>query len=213
MQSHVRHDRDSAERIFDAPQIALLVGLSMDSPVAASGLATRPITLFGIAMTGILGSRCLGGMANAVNGWVSPEYFVNIMHWQEISDIWRASIAQGVLEGLGFGVFFSLVFAGGAGIMTGAACRYGFACRHLLGVFAGALVCWATGGLAAIGLASLSPEFYRQAFREVPETFGPMLAYAWVGGSIWGLQLGGLISVVLGLVVLRANWRRELRKV
>ena len=36
-----------------------------------------------------------------------------------------------------------------------------------------------------------------------------MLAYAWVGGSIWGVQLGGLVSVVLGLVVLRANWRRS----
>ncbi len=35
-----------------------------------------------------------------------------------------------------------------------------------------------------------------------------MLRYAWVGGSIWGTELGGLLSVILGVVVLRANWRR-----
>jgi hypothetical protein len=57
-------------------------------------------------------------------------------------------------------------------------------------------------------LATLSPEFYRRTFIGVPVGVRPMLAYAWVGGSIWGLEIGGLMSVVLGLVVLRANWSR-----
>jgi hypothetical protein len=60
-----------------------------------------------------------------------------------------------------------------------------------------------------MGLASLSPDFYRRAFIGVPEEFGEMIRYAWVGGSIWGAQFGGLVSVVVGLVVLRANWRRR----
>jgi hypothetical protein len=34
-------------------------------------------------------------------------------------------------------------------------------------------------------------------------------AYAWAGGSIVGLELGALVSVVVALVVLRANWRRR----
>ena len=72
-----------------------------------------------------------------------------------------------------------------------------------------AYLCWAFGGLAAMGLATLSPDFYRQAFIGVPNEFGAMLRYAWVGGSIWGAELGGLVSVVVGLVVLRANWRRQ----
>jgi hypothetical protein len=66
---------------------------------------------------------------------------------------------------------------------------------------AGAYVGWALGGLAAVGLAAFSPEFYRGAFFGVPAERGPMFRYAWVGGSIWGAEL----------VVLRANWRRARR--
>jgi hypothetical protein len=171
--------------------------------------SVRPLALFGVAMTGVFASAGLGAITNAVNGWVSPLYFITIMRWRGVEDVWRASVAQGIFEGLCFGVFFSLVFASGVGIITRASCSYGFAVRHLLSIVAGAFTCWVIGGLAAMGLASLSSEFYRRAFIGVPEEFGPMLAYAWVGGSIWGLQFGGLVSVVLGLVVLRGDWRRS----
>ena len=177
-----------------------------------TGPPVRPLALFGVAVTGVFASAGLGAVTNAVNGWVSPLYFVTIMRWRGVEDVWRASIAQGIFEGLCFGVFFSLVFTAGVGIITRASCSYGFAVRHLFGIVAGAFVCWVIGGLSAMGLASLSPEFYRRAFIGVPEEFGPMLAYAWVGGSIWGVQLGGLVSVALGLVVLRGNWRRSQRR-
>lgn len=165
-----------------------------------------------LAVSGVLASGLLGGAANAVNGAVSPTYFVNILGWHEIEDVWRASIAQGVFEGLLFGIFFSLLFTVGTGIITGASCSFGFALKHLLGVLGGASVFWALGGLAAMGLATLSPEFYRKTFFGVPKVFEPMLRYAWVGGSIWGLELGGFVSVVVGLVVLRANWRHQFLK-
>jgi len=42
----------------------------------------------------------------------------------------------------------------------------------------------ALGGVVSMGLATLSPEFYPHAVRGAPEDFGPMLRYAWVGGSI-----------------------------
>src|SRR5262249_17143470 len=173
-----------------------------------AGHQPRPLALFAIAVTGVLASACLGAITNAVNGWVSPRYFVTILRWEGVEDVWRASIAQGIFEGLCFGVFFSLLFTAMTGVITRASCSYGFALRHLLGIVAGALVCWAIGGLAGMGLATLSPEFYRRTFIGVPEEVGERLAYAWVGGSIWGLELGGLVCVVLGLVVLRANWRR-----
>jgi hypothetical protein len=169
----------------------------------------RPLALFGIAVTGVFASASLGAVTSAVNGWVSPHYFVTVLGWRGVENVWRASIAQGLFEGLCFGVFFSLVFATGVGIITRASCGYGFAARHLLAIVAGALVCWLIGGTVAMGLAVLSPEFYRRAFIGVPEEFGLMLKYSWVGGSIWGLELGGLLSVVLGLVVLRGNWLRS----
>jgi hypothetical protein len=168
----------------------------------------RPLHLAAIAVTGVLASGLLGATTNAVNGRISPLYFVTILGWHHVADVWRASIAQGAYEGLLFGVFFSLVFTTATGIITGAACPYGLALKHLLGILAGAYFCWALGGLAGMTLASISPEFYRSTFIGVPAQRGPMLGYAWVGGSIWGAELGGLASVILGLVVLRANWRR-----
>ena len=89
------------------------------------------LTLFGIAVTGVFAGASLGAVTNAVNGWVSPLYFVTILRWRGVEDVWRASIAQGVFEGLLFGASFSLVFTVGVGIITRASCRYGFAVRHL----------------------------------------------------------------------------------
>lgn len=172
---------------------------------------TRPLALIGIALTGVLSGAVVGAATNAVNGWVSPGYFVTVLRWDYVEDVWRASVAQGVFEGLCFGGLFALLFTTGVGLITRATCRYGFAALHLLGIVAGSLVCWLLGGLAAIGLAALSPDFYRRAFIGVPREFGPMLRHAWVGGSIWGVQFGGLIAVALGLLILRGNWLRTHR--
>jgi hypothetical protein len=181
----------------------------MSSEMSAIRQQPRPLALAATLVAGVFACGLLGGTTNAINGAVSPTYFMNILHWQWVEDVWRASIAQGVFEGLLFGVFFSLVFAAFTGIMTGASCTFGFAFKHLLGILGGAAVCWVLGGLAAMGLATLSPEFYRRAFIGVPEEFGELLRYAWVGGSIWGVEFGGFVSVVVGLVVLRANWRQR----
>lgn len=169
----------------------------------------RPVALFGVAVTGVVATAFLGALTNSINGYVSPHYFVTVLRWGNVEDVWRASVAQGVFEGLLFGLFFSLVFTFGVGFITRAACTYGFALRYIAGVIAGAFASWLIGGTAAMLLATLSPEFYRSAFIGVPREFDAMLAYAWVGGSIWGVQLGGLVCVALGLVVLRANWRRQ----
>ncbi len=181
----------------------------MSTGVPDVSLPPRPLALAATAVSGVLASGFLGGTTNAVNGRVSPLYFVNVLGWYDVDNVWRASIAQGVFEGLLFGVFFSLVFTVATGVMTRAACSFWFALAHLLGILAGAYCCWVLGGLAGMGLATLSPEFYRRAFIGVPQEHGAMLRYAWVGGSIWGAELGGLVSVATGLVVLRANWRRR----
>jgi hypothetical protein len=98
----------------------------MSDAVPPTDVPTRPLTLFGIAVTGVLASACLGAITNAVNGRVSARYFVTILGWRDVEDMWRESIAQGIFE-----------------------------------------------------------------------------------GSIWGVEFGGLVSVVLGLIVLRGSWRRS----
>jgi hypothetical protein len=145
-----------------------------------------------------------------INGAVSPLYFRNIMHWHDVQDVWRASVAQGVFEGLIYGILFAVVFTTVVGVVTRAECAYLHVAKFLLGISVAVLGCWSLGGIIAMGLATLSPEFYRRAFLGVPESFAPMLRYAWVGGSIWGGMFGGLLSAVLGSVIFRYKWRQHL---
>ncbi len=169
---------------------------------------SRPASLIALALTGIFLGAAVGAMTTAVNGWVSPLYFRNIMGWHDIEDVWRASIAQGIFEGIMFGLAFSVIFVTFIGIVTKARCPYRLAAPYVGGITAAALVCWACGGLIGMGLATLSPEFYQHAFRAVPDDFGEMLRYAWVGGSIWGVEFGGFAAVIVGAVLLRAKWRQ-----
>jgi hypothetical protein len=170
---------------------------------------SRPTALAGIALTGVAAGAFIGASTNAINGLVSPIYFINILHWHNVENICRACMAQGIFDGLLTGLFFSLIFTVAAAYFSGAACSYWFACKHLLGIVAGAYACWLLGGLTAMGLATLSPEFYRRLFIGVPDEFSDMLAYAWVGGSIWGVHFGSFLCLILGIIFLRANWRRE----
>jgi hypothetical protein len=173
--------------------------------------APHPIEVGGIFLTCVLAGVLVGAMVNAVNGLVSPHYFIAVLRWDHLpaDAVWHASIVQGMLEGFACGCFLAAVFTVGTGIITGDRCSYQCAVKQLAGILAGACGFWILGGLAAIGLATLSPDFYRAAFIGVPDDFDARLGYAWVGGSIWGVQVGGLLSVVVSLVVLRANWRGE----
>ncbi len=168
---------------------------------------TQPLSLACIAITGVLAGGFLGGTTNAINGLVDPYYFVSSLRLYGAKEIWHASVARGVYEGLMFGAGLSLVFTVAVGIMTAVTCRFGFAFKHLVGIVIGSYVCWIFGGLAAIGLASFSPEFYRHTFGGPIGNYEALLRYAWVGGSIQAIEMGGLPTVILALVVFRANWR------
>jgi hypothetical protein len=170
---------------------------------------TQPVALLMIAATAIVGGAVIGASTNAINGAVSPLYFRNVMGWHDVEGIWRASIAQGIFEGLISGVMFSVVFTLVVGLVSRARCPFNFAFRHMLAIVVAIYCCWAAGGLIAMGLATVSPEFYRNAFIGVPDTLGPMLRYAWVGGSIWGAMFGGLLAVVIGSVLFAVRWRRS----
>ena len=161
-------------------------------------------------VTGVLVGGVFGAVANTINGWVSREYFTRVMHWGDIDDVRRAAVAQGILEGLLWGLFLSTVFAAVTGIITHARSTYRFCLRHLLGIVVAIGICWFVGGLLGVLLASFSPEFFETSFVSRSNRLDPsqLPSYAWVGGSIWGAQFGGLASLIVGLVALRAQWRR-----
>lgn len=171
----------------------------------------KPAALVSIALAAIGAGAVLGAITNAVNGAVSPTYFRNILRWHHVQDVWRAAIAQGIFEGLIYGVIFSVVFTLVVGLVSKARATFGFALKHLLLAGAIALGAWCVGGVLAMGLATLSPDFYRSTFIGVPSDFSEMLKYAWVGGSIWGVLFGAVLSIVIASVIAAADWRRRNR--
>ena len=168
---------------------------------------TNFTSLIWIALTCVLSGGIIGASTNAINGFVSPLYFKNILGW-DFQNIWSASIAQGIFEGLIYGFFFSLVFTTSIAIITKGRSSLRFAFNHLLKVIILIYICWISAGVLAMGLAALSPDFYKNAFRKVPSDFQEMLAYAWVGGSIWGGILGGLLGIILGVINIKSNWKK-----
>jgi len=172
----------------------------------------RPFALVGLFVTGTVAGAALGALCNSINGWLSPHYFRNIFRGNDVQDLWRASLAQGIFEGLLFGIFLSLVFVIVAGLVSKVRCSYRFGATVLLAVVAIALVCWLIGGLVGIGLAALSPDFFRHAFRGAPSDCPDMLRFAWVGGSILGLQFGGVAALILESFAFYARWQRQERK-
>lgn len=172
-------------------------------------ISSRPINLVGLAFTGIFASTVIGAVTNLINGLISPIYFVNIMGWQNINNVWRASVVQVILEGLLFGAILSLIFISVVGFVSNVSCPYALGIRYLLGILGAVTLCWVLGGLPTMGLAALSPEFYRNAIIGVPRDTSAMLKYAWVGGSISGLQIGSLFCVVLASLLFRAKWTNQ----
>jgi hypothetical protein len=167
----------------------------------------KPISIILLWTTAIFGAAVLGFVTNAINAQVSEQYFRTILGWQNVTDITRAIIAQGIFEGLICGLVLSTLFLAVVAFVSRAQCDYLFGLRYVLGLLATAFVLWAVGGVLAVILISISPEFYRSHFIGVPEGVADRLRYAWVGGSIWGVQFGGAAATFIFMALFRAKWR------
>lgn len=167
------------------------------------------LTIFFVALTCVLAGGFIGATTNMINGAVSPYYFKVIMYW-DFQDIWTASVAQGILEGLLYGVIFAVIFATGLGLVTKGQSSYNFALRQILKIVAIVFSCWTIGGLIAIFLSLLSPDFYKVHFPLTPLDKVEMVKFAWVGGSIWGGMIGGLLGAILGVIVTKNSWTKQI---
>ena len=169
----------------------------------------RPLALVGLAITGVLTGEALGRTDQQHQRLGQPPLLPQCPSLARCGRRMAGEHREGIFEGLLFGLFLALVFTVVVGVVSKARCSYGFAVVTLLLVAVAALVCWAVGGLIGMGLATLSPEFFRHAFIGVPQEFGEMLHYAWVGGSILGIQFGGFVLTVLGSFLFYARWQRR----
>jgi hypothetical protein len=175
---------------------------------------TRPWALVGIGVTTVLAGAIFGAGTNAINGAVSPTYFVNVMGWYVLStkeEIWWASVGQGVLEGSALGLLFSVILTTSIGIITRATCGYGIGMRWLGYIMLTILGMWIAGGACNIWFANSHPVWFQNYFIRVPRDHTEMLRYAWVGGSMMGAEAGGLLAVITGVILFRMSWRRMLK--
>lgn len=171
----------------------------------------RPGALTGIGLTAIFIGAVFGLLTNAVNGAVSPTYFVRIMGWYSVPNVWRASIQQGILEGAVVGLIFGVVSVTTIGVVTRCRCTYAMGAQWLAWMVLAILGAWLLGGVSAMMLATVTPDFYRKIIFGVPEDPVEMLRYAWVGGSIVGAEVGGFLVITAGLVWFAIRWNWMLR--
>lgn len=161
---------------------------------------------FYVSLTCIFLGVCIGAITNILNGIISPRYFSIVMGW-DFFNIIRAIIAQGIFEGLIYGVIFSIIFTTGFCLITKNKATYNFAFRQLIKITLFVLSCWTIGGILAVLLSLLSPEFYKSHFYAVPTEKIEMVKYAWVGGSIYGGMIGGFFGAIFGVVLIKDNWK------
>ncbi len=158
-------------------------------------------------ITAIMGAAILGLVTNTINAQVSELYFRTILGWQNVVDIKRAIIAQGIFEGLICGLVLGTFFLAVVAFISKARCGYLLGFRYIAGVIATAFLLWVVGGVLAIVLVSLSPEFYQSHFIGIPESAPDRIRYAWVGGSIWGVYFGGAAATFIFVVLFQSRWR------
>jgi prolipoprotein diacylglyceryltransferase len=165
------------------------------------------LTIVVVAIACVLTGGIIGAVTNLINGRVIPYYYQAVMYW-DFKDIRTAAVGQGILEGLLYGVMFSLIFTTTFGLITKGQGTFKFAFKQLIKLTTLVFICWTIGGLIAMFLATLSPDFYKWNFPQAPIGKSEMIKFAWVGGSIWGGMIGGLISACMGIVLLKNNWRQ-----
>lgn len=163
----------------------------------------KTITLILTIISCLLLGAFIGGSTNAINGIVSPTYFINTLGWEAHNNIRVMSIFQGVFEGLLYGFIFAIVYATVASFKIVGSVKNIILFKFFISLGATILVFWAVGGIIAILLAYFGPEFYQSTFVAAPKETEAMLRYAWVGGSIWGGLLGGLLSLVVGASIFK----------
>lgn len=152
-------------------------------------------------------SMTLGALANALNGWVCPEYFAFVMGWDPNSNIWLRAILQGLLEGFVIGGVLSVGFFGIGGLLTQFRLTFARAARYLA-----AIVIVAVIAAVILGLVLMTMDDVRHTVLHSARRFSP--SFGWVKGCISGLEQGGALAAFVAMFVLVVrDWRRVSKEI
>lgn len=172
------------------------------STLSALSLRLMEIKLTGVAL---VVNALWGAILISIDAPISRMYFARecggLMFLED-------SVPWGLLTGATFGWLASLIFATGVGRMAPTSDSYRLAVSCLFRTSVVVFVGWLLGGCSQAVLATTKPEIYEQTFQGVPPDAATLLRYAWVDGSIWGMERGLFISPALALVLFCWNWLR-----
>lgn len=164
----------------------------------------KSINLFILFLLLILIGGFVGTSTNSLNVILSQEYYQRVMGW-ELSYIWRRAVLQGLLEGLVYGFLFGAVYTFVIGLRVGFNISWTFVRKQVVSIAKIIYMFWLIGGIVAIFLAFVFPHSYDQFIISVPQETLSRIRYAWVGGSIWGGIIGGLIATIRGIFTMKIH--------
>ena len=181
----------------------------MNSPIPDLS-RRRPREIAALLPLGVLCGATVGVFTNAINGWLSPGYFVATLGWQHRSAfvLWVRSVAEGVLEGCALGALLGLILMLYIGFISRLRCPLKISAPALFDAIVVTLVFWLIGGFNVVLLALFAPEFY-ELFIGLPPIKSDAIRYAWVAGSLNSLGIGGLLAVCFACARFGARWKRE----
>ncbi len=151
----------------------------------------------------------IGTGTNFINGHISLIYFQTLVGWMYgqmgIGDV----VFQGLLESTVVGLIFTLIFGVTYAASTGARCPVRPVIRIVATAVGIAFALWIVGGVLGLLWATLSPSSFRAAIPIIPDDLTDLHGWGWVGGSIIGAYVGGVLTIFGSPIVLHFYWRRK----
>ncbi|MBL8048186.1 MAG: hypothetical protein JNJ45_05840 [Chthonomonas sp.] len=144
---------------------------------------------------GVISGIVLGIITNWFNGSLSPSYFAFLFDL-DTGNMPELAIAQGMMEGAMIGGVLGVVVATIVLLLTKGEANLRVNVRLLLSIVFLALSAWVIGGAIGVAIAAVSPDFYSY-YGSQHESRTGVMAFAWVGGSIRGIEVGAILATLL----------------
>lgn len=163
---------------------------------------------------GILAGIVSGALMNAINGWVSPNYFSMFSYTNNPYSLegWYRIVRHGMREGAVFGVIFSVIYTFVVLVGSRGNCPFRLALRGMLrSIFLLGLTS-VLFGLNALLLTWIAPSLIQSRLGILPNNIAD-LKFLYVDASIWEIYFGGIITVIVGCIWFSFDWRDYKRKI